>query len=253
MRITTISYCSCSLNFRGKRNLFDKRKNFTLLHLIALFNVGGDDGSVMMWSRGKKEPVFAFRDHQSPVTAVTLSVDMHRCFSADRSGKIVVWNLRTNSQERIFQGHIGEISGLELLADAHFLFSSARDGTVRVWNLTDSFSSFAIEGHPAAVTAMRLEISGRRLVTGSADGVVRAWELLWNYRFPGWQPISAEAISVMRSLMSLYSEDGVQKPKIDEATANRIVLEMDYCGFGTVASKTLKQALDDILEDWKDV
>jgi len=218
-------------------------------HYLA---AGGDDGSVMIWNVRNNVSINTFRDHQSSVAATALSVDMRRCFSADKNGKIVVRNLFTNVQENVFQGHIGEISGLELLADARFLFSSARVGTVRVWNLMDSMSSFAIEGHPAAVTTMRLEISGRRLVTGCADGVVRAWELLWNHRFPGWQPISAEAISVLKSLMSLYSEDGVSKPKIDEAIANRIILEMDYCGFGTTSSKTLRQALDDILADWKD-
>ena len=213
--------------------------------------VGGNDGSLSIWNVGNGTRINLFQDHQSPVTATTLSVDMRRCFSADKNGTMVVRNLLTNSKEYTFQGHIGEISGLELLADARFLFSAARDGTVRVWNVIDSMSSLVIEGHPAAITAMRLEISGRRLVTGCADGVVRAWELIWNYRFPGWQPISAEAISVLRSLIALYSEDGVQKPKIDEATASRIILEMDYCGFGTIASKTLRQALDDILEDWK--
>jgi len=213
---------------------------------------GGDDGSVMIWNIRNGTPIHTFRDHKMPVMATALSVDGRRCFSGDKSGKIVVRNLLTDSQESVFQGHIGEISGLELLADARFLFSSARDGTVRVWNLADSLSSVAIEGHPAAVTTMRLEISGRRLVTGCADGVVRAWELLWNYRFPGWQSISAEAISVLRSLVSLYSEDGVSKPKIDDARVHRIILEMDYCGFGTIASKTLKQAIDDILADWKE-
>ena len=216
-------------------------------HLAA----GGDDGSVKIWNIRNGTPVNVLRDHQSPVTATALSVDMRRCFSADKSGKIVVRNLLTGVQENVFQGHIGEISGLEQLADARFLFSSAKDGTVRVWNLMDSLSSFAIEGHPAAVTAMRLEISGRRLVTGCADGVVRAWELLWNYRFPGWQPISAEAISVLRSLLSLYSEDGVAKPIIDDVIISRIIFEMDYCGYGTIASRTLRQALDDILADWK--
>ena len=212
---------------------------------------GGDDGSVKIWNIRNGTQVNTFQDHQSPVTATALSVDRRRCFSADKSGKIIVRNLLTNAQENVFQGHIGEISGLELLADARFLFSSAKDGTVKVWNLADSLSSFAIEGHPAAVTTMRLEISGRRLVTGCADGVVRAWELLWNHHFPGWQPISAEAISALRSLLSLHSEDGSAKPKIDEAILNRIILEMDYCGFGTIAATTLKQALDDILADWK--
>ena len=219
-------------------------------HYLA---AGGNDGSVMIWNVRKSTSVNTFRDHQSSVSAAVLAVDMRRCFSADRNGKIVVRNLLTGNKESMFQGHIGEISGLELLADARFLFSSAKDGTMRVWNLADSLSSCAIEGHPAAVTAMRLEISGRRLVTGCADGVVRIWELLWNYRFPGWQPISAEAISVLRSLLSLYSDDGVKKPKIDESVVSRIVLEMDYCGFGTIASKALRQAIDDILADWKAV
>jgi WD40 repeat protein len=142
---------------------------------------------------------------------------------------------------------------LELLTDTRFLFSAAKDGTVKVWNLTEPITSFSIEGHPAAVTAMRLEISGRRLVTGCADGVVRVWELLWNYRFPGWQPISAEAKSVLRSLMSLYSENGVEKPNIDDTITNRILLEMDYCGFGVIPSETLKQTLHNLLTDWKNV
>jgi len=213
--------------------------------------VGGGDGSVMIWNVRTGTPIHTFRDHQSPITATALTVDMRRCFSADRSGNIIVRNLLTNNQENVLQGHIGEISGLEPLADARFLLSSAKDGTVRVWNVAEpAAASVVIEGHPAAVTAMRMEISGRRLVTGCADGVVRAWELLWHHRFPGWQPISAEAISVLRSLLSFYSEDGTAKPKIDEAIIHRIMLEMDYCGFGTIASQTLRQAIRDLLTDW---
>ena len=170
---------------------------------------------------------------------------MSKCFSADKRGWIVVRNLLTNTQEAAFQGHIEEISGLELLPDARFLFSAAKDGSVKVWHLTEPMASYSIEGHPAAITAMALEISGRRLVTGGADGVVRAWELLWNHRFPGWQPMSPEALSVLRSLVSLHSEDGIAKPNIDETIRSRIVLEMGYCGFGTIPSETLKQALDD--------
>jgi hypothetical protein len=51
--------------------------------------------------------------------------------------------------------------------------------------------------------------------------------------------------------MSLYSEDGVAKPKIDETITDRILLEMDYCGFGTIPSEALKQTLNGLLADWK--
>jgi len=211
---------------------------------------GGDDGAVTIWKIGDDSPVHVFRDHKTSVTAVALSANMSKCFSADRSGRIVCRNLLTNQQEAAFQGHIDEISGLELSKDVRFLFSAAKDGSVKVWHLTESMSSHTIEGHPAAVTAMALEISGRRLVTGCEDGVVRAWELLWNYRFPGWQPMSPEANSMLRSLVSSYSEAGATKPKIDEAIERRIILEMGYCGFGTIPTETLKQALNDLLVSW---
>ena len=217
-------------------------------HYLA---AGSDEGVVTIWKMGNNTPVHVFRDHQSPITALTLTVDRSRCFSADKNGQIIIRHLQTNNLEQRLQGHIGEVSGLELLTDARFLFSAAKDGLIKVWDLTNSMKTSVIEGHPAAVTTMQLEISGRRLVTGCEDGVVRVWELLWNYHFPGWQPISPQAKAVMSTLMALYSEDGVTKPNIDETTANRILLEMDYCGFGTIPPETLRQTLQNLLADWK--
>ena len=216
-------------------------------HYLA---AGGAEGAVTIWKLGNSMPINVFRDHQFPVTVLTLTVDMSRCFSADKNGQISIRNLQTNRQDQVFQGHIGEITGLELLADTRFLFSAGKDGLVKVWGLAESGEPSLIEGHPSAVTTMRLEISGRRLVTGCGDGVVRAWELQWKSRFPGWQPISAKAKAAMSALMSLYSDNGITKPKIDETIANRILLEMDYCGFGTIPSETLRQTLNDLLADW---
>ena len=220
-------------------------------HYLA---AGGSEGTVTIWKRNESEPLCVYRDHPSPVTTTALTVDGIRCFSADRSGQISIRNLQTNKQERKFQEHIGEISGLEVLADSRFLFSASKDETVKVWSLTEPMATSTIEGHPAAITAMRLEISGRRLVTGDADGVVRVWELLWNHHFPGWQPVSAKAKSVLASLLSFHlenktRENGAGKLKMDEATINRILLEMDYCGFGTIPQESLRQTMDDLLSD----
>ena len=216
--------------------------------------VGGNDGSVMIWSvngASSSMPVNIIREHQSPVTVTTLSLDMTRCFSADRSGYISVRNLQAGRQEQFFQGHTGEITGLELLADSRFLFSSAKDGLIKTWSLTGvPMTSSTIEGHPSAITSMRLEISGRRLVTGCADGVVRAWEVLWDHRFVEWQSITPQAKSAMLVLLSLYSEDGIAVPRVDEAIAARILLEMDYSGFGTIPQDALQQALSDLLTAW---
>jgi WD40 repeat protein len=211
---------------------------------------GGDDGSVTVWKAGSAVPVNVFRDHQSPVTALACSTDRSYCFSADKSGRIIVRNLLSGKTERDIQGHIGDVTGLELSADGRFLFSSAKETLVKVWQTAEPFNQYLIEGHPAAVSAMVLEISGRRLVTGCADGVVRAWELLWNYRFPNWQPVTAEAESVLRSLLSLYSADGTEKPKIDESGTSRIVLEMGYCGFGTIPAAEIRKKIGDLVATW---
>ena len=240
-------------------------------HHIA---AGGNDGSVTIWQIDDKTrttsdrlktaehsrmPVNVFKEHQSPVTATALSVDMTRCFSADKKGYISVRNLQSAKTEHFFQGHTSEITGLGLLADSRFLFSASKDGNIKVWNLTESIrpetiTGAVIEGHPSAITSICLEISGRRLVTGCADGVVRAWEVLWNHMpaESGSPPAQhlAKAKSAMHALLSLHSEDGAVKPNIDETISARILLEMDYSGFGTIPQNMLKKMLDDMLAVW---
>jgi WD40 repeat protein len=213
---------------------------------------GGDDNLVKIWQLGQEEPTRTVNVHKSPVTSATLSTDLTRLYSADRSGRVVIWNLLTDAVEYEFQGHLSDISVLEPLSDDRFLLTCAKDAKVRLSGLEDRSIQRIIEGHPAPVQALSLEISGRRFVTGSDDAVVRVWELHWNYQFPGWSKVTPKAESVLKILLSLYSPDvfGLETPKIDEAVIKRIVLEMEYRGFGVILPEELKKTIDRLIADW---
>ncbi|MDR1963004.1 MAG: protein kinase, partial [Planctomycetaceae bacterium] len=168
---------------------------------------GGDDNLVAVWKLGSEEPVRTIKVHKSPVTTAVLSTDLTRLISADREGRIIVWNLRENKMEFEVPGHFGDVTGLELLADDRFFLSCAKDGKIRLEGIRNRSIQRVIEGHPSPVLAMSLDVTGRRFVTGCEDAVVRVWDLYWNYKFPGWSPMTPEAESTLKILLSLYSPD----------------------------------------------
>jgi WD40 repeat protein len=217
---------------------------------------GGEDGKVCLWrcplqnstNNNAELPVKTVSVHQSPVASVLLTADISQIISADTAGKIALWNLNNNppQADRLqaeFYGHISGVSALSLLPDERFLLSASKDATVRITRLSDMTEEKRIEGNRAAVSAMSLDISGRRLATGSEDGIVRIWDLSWNFMFPGWQELPPKAEAVLRNLTLFYSPDGETMAKIDEAAEKRILLEMEYRGFGTIPAAVLKEAL----------
>jgi WD40 repeat protein len=191
--------------------------------------------------------------HKSPITAAVLSTDLNRLVSADREGRIVVWNLRDNKMEFEVFGHFGDITGLELLADDRFFLSCAKDTKIRLEGIRDRSIQRIIEGHPSPVLALSLDITGRRFVTGCEDAVVRVWDLYWNYKFPGWSPMTPEAETTLKMLLSLYSPDaeGRKTPKVDAAILKRITLEMEYRGFGMILPEERKQTIIKLLNSWE--
>ncbi|MDR2115466.1 MAG: protein kinase [Planctomycetaceae bacterium] len=214
---------------------------------------GGDDNLVFVWKLGCEEPVRTIKVHKSPVTAAVLSTDLNRLVSADREGRIVVWNLRDNKMEFDFLGHFGDVTGLELLADDRFFLSCAKDTKIRLEGICNRSIQRIIEGHPSPVLSLALDITGRHFVTGCEDAVVRVWDLYWNYKFPGWSPMTPEAETALKILLSLYSPDveGRETPKVDATILKRITLEMEYRGFGMILPEERKQTITRLLNAWK--
>ncbi|MDR0338351.1 MAG: protein kinase [Planctomycetaceae bacterium] len=214
---------------------------------------GGDDNIVAIWKLGSEEPVWTINVHKSPVTAAVLSTDFTKLVSADREGRIVVWNLQENKMDFELLGHFGDVTGLELLADNRFFLSSAKDTTIRLEGVQNRSIQRVIEGHSSPVLAMALDVTGRHFVTGCEDAVVRVWDLYWNYKFPGWSPMTPEAETILKMLLSLYSPDveGCETPQVDAAILKRITLEMEYRGFGMILPEERKQTITRLLNTWE--
>ena len=213
---------------------------------------GGDDHVVSVWTTDSEEPIQTIRVHKSPVARVVLSLDGNRILSADREGRIILWNLAENRQEIDIQGHFGDVTDLALFGDESGFVSVSKDMKLRVEGVTDRSHGRVIEGHSSSIFALATEISGRRLITGCDDATVNVWELHWDYEFPGWTTVTPQAETVLKILLSLYSPDaaGIEPPKIDAAIAKRILLEMEYRGFGMILPEELKQMIGRLLAEW---
>ena len=216
------------------------------------FVTGGDDNAVSVWTLNGEQPIHTHKEHKVPVSRVVLSLDGNRVLSADREGRIVLWNLAEDKKELDVQGHLGDVTGLCLFGDESGFVSASKDMKLRVEGIEDRTIGRMIEGHSSPILTLASEISGRRLVTGCDDATVSVWELHWDYVFPGWTTAIPRAESVLRTLLSLYSPDaaGREPPKIDAAIAKRILLEMEYCGFGMILPEERKQMIARLIADW---
>ncbi len=216
------------------------------------FVTGGDDNVVSVWRVGKDDPIRTVKVHKSPVTEAMLSTDLTRIVSGDREGRIVCWNLVENKKELDVQGHFGDVTGLCFLGDERGFLSTGKDMKLRVEGIQDRSNSRVIEGHASPILALTADISGRRVITGCDDATVNVWELNWNYEFPGWGPATPDAENIVTSLLTLYSPDplGKETPKVDSVILKRILLEMEYRGYGTILPEELKQLCSRKLAQW---
>lgn len=215
------------------------------------FVTGGDDALVALWKLGSDEPIQTIKTHKVPVTAVAFSADLSRIVSADRDGHTVVWNVKENKKEFDFEGHYGDVTGLEILADSRFFLSCAKDKKIRFEGLLRENRAVQrfIEGHSSPLYAVAADVAGHRFITGGEDALVRVWDLYWNYRFPGWTTMTVQAEKMLKILLSLYAGDK-EPPKIDEEILKRILLEMEYRGFGNVLPEEIRQRAEKFVNEW---
>ena len=216
------------------------------------FVTGGSDSKICLWQVGHNDPFRTIGVHKFPITQVVLSPDICRIVSGDDRGTIVVWNILENRVENEYQSHIGEITGLELSAGNRFVISASKDKKVCLHSLLEPVPDRLIEGHAAPITSFAFDISARRFLTGDEEGFVRFWSLYWDYAFSGWSGMTPQAERMMQVLLSLCSKDpkGLETPQVDSATMRRVILEMEYRGFGTILPETIKQTILQKIENW---
>jgi len=95
------------------------------------FATGGEDGRILVWPPGGREPSLAIQAHDQPVAALALAPDGLTLGSAGWDGRVRLWALDGTALGQ-FEGHQGPVNGLAFRADGG-LVSAGYDATLRFW------------------------------------------------------------------------------------------------------------------------
>ncbi|MDR0390520.1 MAG: protein kinase, partial [Planctomycetaceae bacterium] len=214
---------------------------------------GCEDGKVLLWRVGVESSSREVNVHKSAVTDLAISPDLSRVISADRDGYIVISDLLGDIRAEVASGHLSEVTGLTFLPDGRFFISCSRDAKVRIGSVGgDNFVSSEVE-HLAPIFSMAVDICGSHFVTGSDDAVVRVWSLYWDYEFSGWSDVTPEAENMIKIFLSLYKNTQTKTQtnpnQLNKTIIKRIMSDMGYHGFGTIAPTKLKEKITKLLSE----
>lgn len=139
---------------------------------------GGNDGSLVFWSREPGKPVRATvvaKAHPQSVLAAACSADGKLVASGCRGGVLRVWNAAT--RERLWESrrHTEAIEDVRFAPDGTLLTAS-HDATVRWWNATTGQELRRVR-HDAQVYSLAIGVDGATLFSGGDDPGLRAWRL----------------------------------------------------------------------------
>ena len=213
----------------------------------------GDDATVKIWDTNTQRQLRSFTRGRIPITAVCLLTGFQTVFSAMKDGMFEIRNLNDEKNPLVVSGHYAEILALSCIVDNRFMLTASRDQTVKIWKIADGSLLKTVSGHSGAVTGIATDFSGSKILTSSDDGTVRFWELYWDYVWPGNSEWDSSAEPIIQTLLSLYCPDpaGEQPPVLEEQGIRRIILEMEYRGFGWITPEGMRNAIKKLQANWK--
>ncbi|XP_073058500.1 U3 snoRNP-associated protein-like EMB2271 [Primulina eburnea] len=145
----------------------------------------------------KPEPSQGFQllvKHQQPVTAVALSEDDSRGFSASKNGAIEHWDIINGKAEKYTwpsdevlkshglkdpQGratkHSKHVLALAVSSDGRYLASGGLDRHVHLWDVRTREHIQAFPGHKGPVSCLTFRQGTSELFSGSSDRSIKIW------------------------------------------------------------------------------
>ena len=137
-----------------------------------------------------------FRGHKQPVTAVRISDDESRVYSAGKDCCIVKWDLESGKKLAVYRGqrnsdksgklekradkypgHSQHVFALALTSDGKYLASGGKDRTILVWDTEKDAVRDGFKGHKDSVTALAFRIGSHDLYSGSDDRTLKMWNV----------------------------------------------------------------------------
>lgn len=211
----------------------------------------GDDRAVRIWSSVDQQEIRTITAHTAPVAGAFLGIDLTRSFSVGKDGEIISWDLRENRPIFEAQGHLAEVGAVDNVGDDRFIVTASKDKTIRIWNMDKGHPLLTLEGHDGPVTGIGMNLAGNRFLSGSDDATVRIWDVFWRFSSPERDDLNEEAREFLRTLLYLYCDPDLKSvPKLDEKTIQRVLMEMEYRGFGWISPKHLKDAINNLINHW---
>ncbi|KAK3817508.1 MAG: WD40-repeat-containing domain protein [Benniella sp.] len=122
---------------------------------------GSEDGTMKYWNlepalkelksslNGEMDPIHTYRGHTKPITAVAISADQNKCFSASMDSTVRSWKLVPMDKETYsrfdpslpmssFIGHTDTVWDIRLfplsVASSQLLASISADGALKIWD-----------------------------------------------------------------------------------------------------------------------
>lgn len=149
------------------------------------------DGGIAFIDLSTGKPSHQLSDVRSPVTALSLTNDERRLFSAHADGSIVEWNLDSFSvQKTIKTGYDKRITALRWLgAASNQLLAGGESGFIDRWDLNSGSKIAELPNREEPIASLALNAAGDTLIAVDRQGGLQAVNLNGNLALWDKQPI----------------------------------------------------------------
>lgn len=236
--------------------------------------VVGGDGVLTVLSCATLEPVVSYGALGGAVQGVDISADLRWALAGDAGGNVSIFDLDSERTTPLAVGtdHVNKITSLRLLMDNRHFITTSRDRTVRLWRLGKKSAIKTLEGYTSEVCCQSVDFYGSTLLTGTEDGRLSEWNLFWKYDLPteafpsedfermlhcvlGRYLRASDLAAHRRTPAQSYGVTAEITPDqrafaLNEKQLQKIAVEMQLRGFGTVARDRFFQTLSSLLAQW---
>ncbi len=135
--------------------------------------LGGQDGSVRVWSTTNGQELLNIDAHDEPVNAVGWSPDGTTLASASDDNNVRLWDAAGGRRLANLTGHTEDATALAWSPDGSQFISAAWQ--VWGWNLSGFFSTYHITGHRNQINALAWSPDGSQFISASSDASLKVW------------------------------------------------------------------------------